>query len=339
MKTGFRGTFVISWSQTEIDGVDAPPVTHLRTGAAWRWRGEAVRVDGASGVLPLGEALGEAELRARAARGVRRLLSAVEANVSSLDAVAEPEAPLFEDSFVVTDGRDTWTVTLIAAAGGRPLCMFVGEIPPRSADLWVVRSEVGGPVASEGRARRGGMICFTPGTVISTPEGPRRVEQLIEGDLIDTADDMIGGTVREGDPAVGRDIGEVFALGEVGAKVFTDPLDLFAGFSNYGPVLDLLAPGVEIPSLLPSEDGTVRTRQMSGTSAAAPHVAGAAARYLATHPSATPQHVRDALVAHSRSTVSRMPSNTTDRSVWVEGLTASSSADENENNEAETDED
>jgi 4-hydroxy-tetrahydrodipicolinate reductase len=40
--------------------------------------------------------------------------------------------------------------------------------------------------------------------------------------------DLAGGTVREGDPAAGRDIGEVFALGEVGAKVFTDPLDLFA---------------------------------------------------------------------------------------------------------------
>lgn len=113
-----------------------------------------------------------------------------------------------------------------------------------------------------------------------------------------------------------------------------DPFDLFAGFSNYGSTLDLLAPGVEIPSLLPSEDGTVRTGQMSGTSAAAPHVAGAAARYLAVHPTATPQQVRDALVAHSRSTVSGVPSNTTNRSVWVEDLSS-----QTESNNEETDED
>ena len=189
MKTGFRGTFVISWAQTELDGVMAPPMSDLRTGAGWRWQGEAVRVDGASGVLPLGAALGEEELRARAARGVRRLLRAVEAEAPDPTAVDAPDDPLFEDTFVVTDGRDTWTVTVIASAGPRPLCMFVGEIPPRDCDLWVVRSDIGGPLAADRRGRKGGMICFTPGTVISTPEGPRRVEQLIEGDLVDTADD------------------------------------------------------------------------------------------------------------------------------------------------------
>jgi len=34
MGTGFRGTFVISWSQTEIDGLDATPVQNLTVGAA-----------------------------------------------------------------------------------------------------------------------------------------------------------------------------------------------------------------------------------------------------------------------------------------------------------------
>ena len=76
-----------------------------------------------------------------------------------------------------------------------------------------------------------------------------------------------------------------------------DQANLFAAFSNYGPMVDLLAPGVEIPSLLPS-DGSARTGRMTGTSAAAPHVTGAAARYLAAHPDATPQQVRDALVAN-----------------------------------------
>ena len=54
MKTGFNGTFVISWSQIEIDGLQGMPVTDLIVGTAWSWTGEAVRVDGPSGILPLG---------------------------------------------------------------------------------------------------------------------------------------------------------------------------------------------------------------------------------------------------------------------------------------------
>ncbi|MDO7705916.1 MAG: hemolysin-type calcium-binding protein, partial [Loktanella sp.] len=61
MKTGFNGTFVISWSQTDIDGQHAAPVTDLAVGTAWSWTGEAVRVDGPSGIMPLGASMGEAD--------------------------------------------------------------------------------------------------------------------------------------------------------------------------------------------------------------------------------------------------------------------------------------
>ena len=44
MKTGFRGAFVISWSQTEVDGLVSAPVQALSVGAAWSWRGDLVRV-------------------------------------------------------------------------------------------------------------------------------------------------------------------------------------------------------------------------------------------------------------------------------------------------------
>jgi subtilisin family serine protease len=40
-------------------------------------------------------------------------------------------------------------------------------------------------------------------------------------------------------------------------------------------------------------------RVLSGTSMATPHVAGVAALYLAGHPTAAPQQVRDALVANA----------------------------------------
>ncbi|MEX0312238.1 MAG: hemolysin-type calcium-binding protein, partial [Tateyamaria sp.] len=72
MKTGFRGTFVISWSQTEVDGLEAAPLPALAVGAAWSWRGDAVRVDGPQDVLRLDRANGTEAIRQRAARIVHR---------------------------------------------------------------------------------------------------------------------------------------------------------------------------------------------------------------------------------------------------------------------------
>jgi subtilisin family serine protease len=57
------------------------------------------------------------------------------------------------------------------------------------------------------------------------------------------------------------------------------PDDTLATFSNFGPVVDVAAPGVCIYSTLPNASYGVN----SGTSMAAPHVAGAVARYLTSH--------------------------------------------------------
>ena len=72
--------------------------------------------------------------------------------------------------------------------------------------------------------------------------------------------------------------------------------DTFPYFSNYGAVLDIAAPSMCILSA--DLGGTYSL--YDGTSFAAPHVAGAAALYLSTHPNATPAQVRRALISAGR---------------------------------------
>ncbi|MFI0976675.1 S8 family serine peptidase [Streptomyces sp. NPDC021093] len=69
--------------------------------------------------------------------------------------------------------------------------------------------------------------------------------------------------------------------------------DAQSDFSNFGSLVDVYAPGSDITSSWnDSDDGT---KTISGTSMAAPHVAGAAAVYLAGHQDATPAQVAEAL--------------------------------------------
>jgi hypothetical protein len=188
MKTGFRGAFVISWSQTEVDGLEAAPVQSLNVGAAWSWRGDAVRVDGPNEVLRLEQADDETNCRKRAARLVRRLVGAAQANTKDIHSV-EVSEPLMDSGFVVTDGARSFTVTLIEVGGGAPpLLLFVDEIPPRNTEMWVVHQSLEGLRHPSTGPETGGVICFTPGTRIHTPDGPRLVEELREGDTVQTKD-------------------------------------------------------------------------------------------------------------------------------------------------------
>ena len=93
-----------------------------------------------------------------------------------------------------------------------------------------------------------------------------------------------------------------------------DAFDQFASFSNHGPVVDILAPGTDIPSLNALGPGT---GLMSGTSQATAFVSGAVALYLAQFPSATPAQVSEAIEKSGRDEITGAPSGTTSRTVYA----------------------
>lgn len=159
MIAGSKGTFVISWAQTEVDGVAGASIDLLTVGAAWRWTGAAVRVDGASDLLLLEAAEGAAEIRKRAARMVRRLIGTAvgRAEDEAEPALAEVPEDVPDQGFIVTDGVASYALTIIPVPdSGSRLLMMLGDVPPANRDLWVVRTSIDGPGWRRAGARAAG---------------------------------------------------------------------------------------------------------------------------------------------------------------------------------------
>ena len=86
--------------------------------------------------------------------------------------------------------------------------------------------------------------------------------------------------------------GRVTAAITVGA---TTRMDARASYSNFGNCVDLFAPGSEITSAWSTSD--TASKRISGTSMAAPHVAGVVAQYLQLNQSSLPSATVNAVFA------------------------------------------
>lgn len=185
MGTGFRGAFVISWTQTMVDGFPAEPEQDLAAGMAWSWHGRALPLEGEGAALILTASRDHAELRSRAARVVRKLMQRPAPGPADL--AADEADPLFRGSVVVSDGKRFYTlVPIVIEDGTAPILMFAGDMPPSDRTLSVVHcsERMLRPTPSE----RPSVICFTPGTRMRTEAGDVAIEDLGPGDRLLTRD-------------------------------------------------------------------------------------------------------------------------------------------------------
>ncbi|KAG9094416.1 subtilisin-like serine protease [Ceratobasidium sp. 370] len=98
----------------------------------------------------------------------------------------------------------------------------------------------------------------------------------------------------------------VAAANTIGA---IDSANAKASFSNYGPVVDVWAPGVYILSSYIGS--TTATARLSGTSMATPYVAGILAYALSEYGQVTPAELSASLKSHAQAVVTGAPSGTT----------------------------
>ena len=103
----------------------------------------------------------------------------------------------------------------------------------------------------------------------------------------------------------------------------TGSTDYFADFSNRGSCVDILAPGVQIISA--AITSPTATSSKSGTSMAAPHVAGVVANMLGNAPTLTPVQVATQLIANAtKATLTNLPTGTTNSLLYQQPTSSNS---------------
>lgn len=95
--------------------------------------------------------------------------------------------------------------------------------------------------------------------------------------------------------------------------------DVFASYSNFGSLVDIIAPGTNITSDWITT--TTATNTISGTSMATPHVTGVAALYLSKYNYTAPAVVQDSLKKRaSKGKITGAPAGTNNALLYMGGL-------------------
>jgi subtilisin family serine protease len=141
--------------------------------------------------------------------------------------------------------------------------------------------------------------------IAANASGPSVVNMSLGGSSSETLNDAVARLVAGGAfvvVAAGNSSADACRFSPSGAPdaftvASTDNTDRRSSFSNWGPCVDIFAPGRNITSAFPTSN--TATAITSGTSMAAPHVAGAAALVLEDHPTFSPLQVDSVLKRRS----------------------------------------
>jgi membrane-anchored mycosin MYCP len=203
-------------------------------------------------------------------------------------------------------GHGTFVAGIVAAAP-RPDTGFAGVAPGVTVlPIRVTRSRDSDEVGPNGLAagiraavdRGADVINVSASTSAPTPELTAAVAYAADRDVVVVASSANGADQDENAVSYPSAYPSVIAVGAV------DAAGERAGFSQSGPHLSLVAPGVDVASLGPGGPGHW---QGSGTSYAAPFVSGAAALVRAYRPDLSAEQVAHRLKATATAPAAALP--------------------------------
>ncbi len=174
------GAQVISTVQARVDGAIPSTRSPFSTGSMFRWSGTPLRLDGARAAFLLSGAEGYGRLRDHAPNAVAKLGRGRGISVQP-QRIADPRDD--PDALIVESGDMRWSAQLVTA-GSETLLVFHEGLPPANTELRIAQAPAPHEVTAPHKT-----ICFTPGSLIPTPDGRRAVEDLYPGDQVLTRDD------------------------------------------------------------------------------------------------------------------------------------------------------
>lgn len=178
-------------------------------------------------------------------------------------------------------------------------------------------------VNCQGRANAADLIAGI-NWVASNKSGPSVLNYSISGPARPSLDEAVRGAISKGVISViaagndGRDAcqNSPARVKEAIVVMNTDDNDNRYNTSNYGSCTDIAAPGTRIKSAY--KDNDTKLREMTGTSMATPHVAGAAALLLAQNPNMTQAQVKAKLIeTSSKDKIKNIGRNSPNRLLFV----------------------
>ena len=193
----------------------------------------------------------------------------------------------------VAPAAELWAVKVLSRSGSGSLSDVVKGID------WAIAHNNGGKPKVINLSLGGSGTDDQDGQYCPSTRSTNAFHNVIQKAVCDYRITVVAAAGNEGDNAANH---IPAAYDEVITVSATNSQDDWPSWSNYGPDVDLAAPGVSILSTWNSSSSGYNT--LSGTSMASPHVAGAAALVLSHYPSYTPAQVKQALLQNAESTAS-----------------------------------